>query len=461
MIGLDGIRPDALLAAKTPNIDLLAAHGVLKLDGRTTSVTSSGPAWTTILTGARMKQHQVWDNAFEGKQTEVWPTWLQRLETARPESFTVAISQWGPIHEQLTNGHVDHSVDAEDGTAVAAEAVKVLRDTEKDVTAMFLHFDGGDHAGHEYGYGPDIPQYLAAIEKVDEEIGKVLAALRARPNLMFEDWLIMVGTDHGGLGTSHGSDVPECRTVFLLASGTGATGHVWRESAEVTDFATVALRHLGLHGTTIPAARADGWWLGRHQAINKNAVKGGARIAFVGDSITQGWEGAGAKVWTEFYAPYQAINLGIGGDRTEHVLYRLRNGNLKNQAPEVAVVMIGTNNSGANTSEEIALGVQAIVAELLTTLPETKVLLLATFPRGADDNNKLRKVNQTSNGLLQIWSEDFPRVHYLDINAAMLSKDGTLSKGIMPDLLHPNTKGYQIWADAMAPKLEELLSAQK
>lgn len=457
MIGIDGVRPDALLAADTPNMDALGALGALKLDGRTTAITSSGPAWSSILTGKRVLLHGVTDNSFEGKQTQAWPTWLERLETARPEAYTVAISQWGPIHEQLTLGHVDLSVAAENGAAVTAEAVRVLNDAMLDVTALFLHYDDVDHAGHASGYGPEFKEYILALEQVDAEIGEVLRALQARENLQTEDWLFLVGTDHGGIGTTHGADVPECRTVFLLAGGSGGKGHVWRDAAETVDFAPLALQHLGFKGTTLPEPRTADWWVNRHRSLNQKAAAGAARVAFIGDSITQGWEGKGVQVWEEFYAPLHALNLGISGDRTQHVLWRLRNGNLKNQAPEVAVVMIGTNNAGANTSAEIASGVQVIVAELLTQLPETQVLLLATFPRGANPQDRLRKVNAASNQLLLKWAQPQPRVHYLDINASMLGSSGDLSKEIMPDLLHPNAQGYQIWADAMAPKLNELL----
>lgn len=461
MIGIDGLRPDALLAAETPHLDLLAKHGALAMQARTTPITSSGPAWTTILSGARTQLHGVIDNSFDGRASDhnTTPTWLEQLEDQRPEAYTAAISQWGPIHEHLTAGHVDFSMGTDDARTVTQAAVDKLGDKGIDLTALFLHFDDVDHAGHEFGYGPEIPEYRKAIEAVDQEIGKVLDALRARESLLFEDWLILVGTDHGGKGTGHGEDIPECRTVFLLASGTGAVGHRWRENPETVDFATLALRHLGLRGTTIPEPRLDGWWEWRANELNRRAQEGSARIAFFGDSITQGWEGAGKEVWDEVYAPLKAVNLGIGGDRTEHVLWRMRHGNLKNMEPEVCVVMIGTNNTGADSSGEIAKGVQAVVAELLFALPETQILVLAIFPRGADNEDGLRKINAGANQVVKRWAATTERVHYLDINAPMLADDGSLPTDIMPDLLHPNAKGYRIWADAMAPKLAELLDA--
>jgi hypothetical protein len=109
----------------------------------------------------------------------------------------------------------------------------------------------------------------------------------------------------------------------------------------------------------------------RHKEFLKIVAKGEGDVIFIGDSITQGWEGEGKDVWARFYGPRNAINLGIGGDRTQHVLWRLENGNLKGLAPKAAVVMIGTNNSNGedNTVEQIADGVTAIVKKPLIFTP--------------------------------------------------------------------------------------------
>ena len=133
----------------------------------------------------------------------------------------------------------------------------------------------------------------------------------------------------------------------------------------------------------VPVPR-EGGWVKRHESFNERVKKGNVDLIFIGDSITQGWEGAGKKVWEEFYGKRNAVNLGIGGDRTQHVLWRLENGNIEGIKPKLAVLMIGTNNSGSNSSEQIAAGVTAIVEKLRKELPETKVLVLGIFPRGAD-----------------------------------------------------------------------------
>lgn len=197
-------------------------------------------------------------------------------------------------------------------------------------------------------------------------------------------------------------------------------------------------------------------WVKRHEAMNARVAKGNVDLIFIGDSITQAWERNGSKIWQQYYGKRNAVNLGISGDRTEHVLWRLQNGNIKNISPKAAVIMIGTNNSGANNSQDIAAGVIAIVKLLQKKLPKTKLLLLATFPRGANSNDKKRKINEGSNAIVKKLL-DGKQVFYLDIGQKFLEKDGTLSRKIMKDLLHLSPEGYKIWAEAIEPTLKKLL----
>lgn len=206
--------------------------------------------------------------------------------------------------------------------------------------------------------------------------------------------------------------------------------------------------------TTTPLNR-DG---ARHQLINSRAkeMAGNVDLLFIGDSITAGWEGAGKDVWEKFYGKRKAMNAGIGGDRTQHILWRLENGNIDGISPKAVVLMIGTNNSGNNTSEQIADGVKAIVAKLRKELPKTKVLVLAIFPRGADKSDERRKVNEGANKSIAKLADD-EMVFFLDIGPKFLEADGTLSKEIMPDLLHLSPAGYTIWAESIEDKVAELL----
>ena len=198
----------------------------------------------------------------------------------------------------------------------------------------------------------------------------------------------------------------------------------------------------------------DPGFLKTHESYVTTAKAGGVDVLFLGDSITAGWRGNGKEVWEKSFAAYKTANFGIGGDRTQHVLWRITNGELDGIKPKVVVLMIGTNNSGSDDDAGIAKGVTAIVKAIHAKSADTKVLLLAVFPRGEKPNpqrEKLAKVNATIAKL-----DDGKSVHYLDIGGKFLKEDGTLTKDIMPDFLHLSKAGYQIWADAITPKLAEL-----
>ena len=200
-------------------------------------------------------------------------------------------------------------------------------------------------------------------------------------------------------------------------------------------------------------------WTGRHEAIRKEAAKGKAELIFVGDSITHGWEptGKGYPIWKQVYEPFNAINMGFGGDKTEHVLWRFDNGALEGISPKVAVVMIGTNNWKSNTYLEIAEGVEAVCDRLRAKIPKTKILLLAIFPRVSADPWAGANVVMANKLIEKL--HDGKWIHYLDIGSAFRTSKGRLPIEIMPDGLHPNEKGYEIWAEAIRPKLSEMMGA--
>jgi lysophospholipase L1-like esterase len=208
--------------------------------------------------------------------------------------------------------------------------------------------------------------------------------------------------------------------------------------------------------TRIPVPRNDKWWTDRHEQMNARVKQGNVDLIFIGDSITHDWEGKGKDVWKEFYGNRNAVNLGIGGDQTQHVLWRLDHGNIKGISPKLAVIMIGTNNAGSCKPADIASGIRAIVKKLGKELPQTKVLILAIFPRGPNNEEPLRKVIAETNQRVQKLA-DGDKVRYLDIGPKFLEKDGTLSKEIMPDLLHLSPKGYRIWAEAIEPVVSEVV----
>jgi lysophospholipase L1-like esterase len=213
------------------------------------------------------------------------------------------------------------------------------------------------------------------------------------------------------------------------------------------------------HSAVTPAHKLKaGWWKNRHEKKVAAAKGADCDLLFIGDSITHGWEGAGKNVWKEYYASRKSFNIGFSGDKTEHVLWRFDNGELADFKPKVAVIMIGTNNTGhiMQKAEETAEGIKAIITRLHKHSPQTKVLLLAIFPRGEKPDHKMRVLNTQINNIIKTY-DDGKTVYYLDLAPAFLTQDGILTKEVMPDRLHPREPGYQIWAKTMEPKLKELL----
>lgn len=214
------------------------------------------------------------------------------------------------------------------------------------------------------------------------------------------------------------------------------------------------------HSAVTPVARADNkGWMDRHESFNARAKKGEVDVIFIGDSITQGWEGEGKASWEKHFAPKKAMNLGIGGDRTQHVLWRLENGNLEGLDPKVAVIMIGTNNYKDNSAEEIADGIVAIVETLRAERPKMGILLLAIFPRDekpSENRAKLAEASRRASGSVA----DGKRVRYLDIGMVFLKPDGTIPADIMPDFLHLTPAGYELWANAIDGELAAMLAGR-
>jgi lysophospholipase L1-like esterase len=197
-------------------------------------------------------------------------------------------------------------------------------------------------------------------------------------------------------------------------------------------------------------------WNSFHESFLKRTKEGKVDILFLGDSITQGW--GNNPTWQRYYAPRNAANFGIGGDTTQNVLWRIKNGELDGIHPKVLVLLIGTNNFGNenDNAADVAKGVTTIVETIRKGLPDTKIILLGIFPRderpGTDFRKRIHAANDSISKL-----DDGKAVRYLDLESKFLSADGSLSADIAPDFLHISDKGYAIWAEAMEPLLNELL----
>jgi len=264
---------------------------------------------------------------------------------------------------------------------------------------------------------------------------------------------------------------PRWIALALAATTIVATGKplaLWAQTA-----ATVEAPAQNTATTPLPGQQGN--WMQHHEKINDRAKQGDVDLLFIGDSITDFWQtpasaasrptgGGGKEVWEKYYGNRKAMNAGISGDRTQHVLWRLENGNIDGIHPKLAVVMIGTNNAPKddNTGEEIGEGIQAIVGKLREKLPQTKVLLLAIFPRSdkpAENEQmkeKIAKANRIAASLV-----DNKMIYFMDIGPRFLDADGNIQTDIMPDHLHPDAKGYAIWADAIESRVAELMGEKK
>ena len=259
-IGIDGTRWDALEAANTPNIDALIAKGTLSVGTEiiapreTPGDTVSGPGWSNLLCGVWPDKHGTVDNSFKGMNYTAYPHFFARVKEIRPQLQTASFTDWGPIKAKILS-HADEVV-AEDSHGAAAYSAADARLAkacavhirEKNPDAVMLYLGQVDETGHAKGFHPKVPEYIAAIERVDGHIGEVVAAIQARPTIAQEDWLVIIATDHGGIGTGHGGGrkIDEIRRTFMIVSGPSANIGKPDEQTYQVDVVATALTHLGI-----------------------------------------------------------------------------------------------------------------------------------------------------------------------------------------------------------------------
>jgi len=320
VIGIDGCRSDALQVANTPYLDALIATGVVTYDAfaggspdpgdPTHQATSSGPGWSSICTGVWVDKHGVASNGGFGSGNFIsYPHFFKRIRDAQPSSYLSSIVQWHPINQNLLApfpGLADFTQNvADSGQAVENAAVAHLG--VADPTALFLHFDDVDHAGHASGFSTSNSNYIQAIEATDAHIGVVWAAVQNRPNFANEDWLVIVTSDHGGTGTGHGGHSTGERRIWMIASG-GAVpgGFLLPQGTGHTAVPPTALMHLEI--TIRPAWGYESEAFGYPDTIATSPVPGNGEGAVFHDALLSWFPGADA-VTHEVYFGTQA-NLG-------------------------------------------------------------------------------------------------------------------------------------------------------
>ena len=208
----------------------------------------------------------------------------------------------------------------------------------------------------------------------------------------------------------------------------------------------------------VPVPRNEAWWTAQHEDSLARIRRGEIDLLLIGDSITQRWANEGCRIWDAYYGRRHAVNLGFKGDGTEHVLWRLNHGEIDAIDPKLVVLMIGTNNTGRSNDppEETAAGIQAILTTLRTHLPDTKILLLGVFPRGASADDPLRRLNAAINDRIRHYANN-QQIFFLDLSYRFLDDQGRLSGDLVPDYLHLSERGYQVWAEGMEEMVRKLL----
>lgn len=227
-IGIDGVRADALNAANTPTLDSLMNKGLFTFDSWHCGITSSGPSWSTMLTGVWEQKHKVTNNNYTNADYNSYPYFPKRAKECRADLKCVQIITWDPMNDPTNsnnsagyvfNSGFDQSIDAGshgNGSVTAAAKIQLA---DPDLDVLFIHYDETDATGHSSGFNPGNAAYMNAIQGRDAEIREVINALKARPNIAKEDWLIMLTTDHGGIGTTHGGNSNTERHIWWMASG--------------------------------------------------------------------------------------------------------------------------------------------------------------------------------------------------------------------------------------------------
>lgn len=260
VIGVDGLLVDVLQQASTPNFDELVADGAVTYDAfaggvlgtPTEQATYSGPGWSSILTGVWVDKHGVTDNSFMGARYDAYPHFFARLREQKADAYLSSFASWQVINfvivesaevDEVFTPLVPTSLEAD--LAVTAAVVEHMAEQTPDVA--FVHLDEVDHQGHVAGYSPMIAEYVDAVETVDAQIGEMLDAVRARETYPSEDWLVVVTTDHGGIGIGHGGQTDEERTIFLIASGPSVPDAlVISPGPGHTAVPATVMKHLGL-----------------------------------------------------------------------------------------------------------------------------------------------------------------------------------------------------------------------
>jgi beta-glucosidase len=199
----------------------------------------------------------------------------------------------------------------------------------------------------------------------------------------------------------------------------------------------------------------------RHVQFLNRAKEGGIDLVFLGDSITDEWPRVGESSWLKL-AAYRPANFGIGGDCTEHLLWRIEHGELDAISPKVVVVLVGSNNIFYFPDEQpewTAAGIEKVVATIRKRAPGSKVLLFGIFPRDDRDSRVRLTIAAVNERIQQLGNG--ADIRFVDIGAEFVDRDGNIVPDLMPDKVHPSAKGYDKWCEALESILPAMLAGSR
>ena len=287
-IGVDGLRPDALVAANAPNIDSLVDGTFFSTSGpsgifvdyaQSEHLTFSGPGWGSYMTGLHVDRHGADTNGFENVVPGT-TDWFTPLEAFDPTLDTHRVITWVIAHNSFPSGADTADVyeySSNGDQLMTNRVVNLMQNAATDVVMTF--FSDVDTAGHTCGFDPAAACYLAEIANTDAQIGQIMDAIAARPNFANEDWLVILTSDHGGLGTGHHGGLPPQRTIPFIVAGPLASTVLPQAHPRQPDVAATVLNYFG---APIPA-NYDGHSVGLTAAGPAPAAFG-QNLVFNGDA---------------------------------------------------------------------------------------------------------------------------------------------------------------------------------
>ena len=253
-IGLDGVRTDAFRAANTPHFDSLAENGIRCWYVDRGPFTVSVPGWTTILHGVFPAKHGLTKNSFTGNNYEQYPDIFKMVRKMHQNWQLFSLTNWADFMKITSQD--TYCLNLSDDALLAAKAVDVLTNFNPDI--LLLHFNGPDHTGHASGFSPLNPDYISNIEQMDIYAGAIFNAVQIREQLLGEEWMTIVCTDHGGEGTSHGDqdNLRQTRFVFFIVSGKNIPSFEKTSPTSNTDLLPTMLKFMNV--AVDPSAGLDG-----------------------------------------------------------------------------------------------------------------------------------------------------------------------------------------------------------